>query len=232
MKKSRSGKQKMRMIIFFIGLLMCLIVKGQQQQQQFTNEPNRTECMIYSDIYRSYLFAKINLLDLVGLSRGLGMWIHYENRLDYNSIEKSEVYYFENDPTGIWIFEPVLNRTNTFYIRNKKYNDEFLVGTESYQEWINKKNRVVVAQKRISKQENDEEFMWKLSQRVLSNDTFSIIPNTFSIWNVKLELPMFVRTFSRFIGSTMVVNLADERNASSNAFAWILRCQNNSLPIN
>ena len=32
--------------------------------------------------------------------------------------------YSNRDPSAVWLFEPVAGRTNTFYLRNKKYDYE------------------------------------------------------------------------------------------------------------
>lgn len=190
----------------------------------------KQECMIYNDNNRNYMYAIKKYLELPSSNRKIGLWVLYGNRLDESSREKSEVYFVENDSSGIWVFEPVTdvqnenrseshpNNNKTFYIRNKKFRDEYLMATEA--------DKAVYAQKIKKLDDKNESFMWKFDS--LSNEDSS-----FEILNVKFGQRLFARRNFFGIFSLKVVNLGvrNPETDSFSSFVWLIRCRNNTVPF-
>lgn len=194
----------------------------------FVSCQKHPECMIYNDNNRNYMYAVKKYLELPSSNRKIGLWVLYGNRLDETTGEKSEVYFVENDSSGIWIFESVTQNRNenrsesqssnnqTFYIRNKKFRDEYLMASKA--------DKAVYAQKRKKPDDkSDESFMWKF-------DRLSSEENSFEIWNVKFGQQLFARRNFFGIFSLKVVNLGvrNPETAGFSSFAWLIRCRNNS----
>lgn len=206
------------MKLLLVGLLV--IALGQIARAQL-----ETECRIYSDLYKQYMYAKYKFLGL-GSRRGIYLWRELAYGL-FRTALKTE--FNDKDPSGIWLFEPVPGRPNTYFIRNRKYNEDYLRGSEKFQELIFKKNRAVFAEK-LKNQVDDESFMWR----------FERVPNThlYHIWNVKFNQALYTREYrTRHTGSNnqietktfLVVGLS-ENWPETEQFEWLLRCRDNVLP--
>lgn len=187
-----------------------------------------TECRIYSDLYKEYLYAKFKFLGL-GKRRMIYLW--QDNRLGFKSLLRRPptTQFSSEDASGVWTLEPVSGRPNTFYITNMKYPGEYMRGTDSFQEFIFKKNRGVFVEK-INNQFDDESFMWTLYR----------VPNThlYHIWNVKFNLPLYTREYysSRRDHNdnvkserVLIVSMWNDKPYSEQ-FDWLLRCRDNVLP--
>lgn len=206
------------MEVKFLLISFLIVSLGQSQS---TNDSY--ECRIYSDIYKQYLYGKYKFLGL-GSRRLVYLW--QENKYNF-FIYQPKTHFTDDDPSGVWYFEPVLDKPNTFYIRNKKYKDEYLRGSDSFQELIFKKNRAVFVEN-INDRFDDESFMWKLSP----------VPNThlLYIWNVKFQSPMYSREHHRVksgntnSGWVIVASLWDGE-PNSEQFEWLLRCRNSIKPV-
>lgn len=132
----------------------------------------------------------------------------------------------------MWLFELVPERANTFYIRNSKYSDEYLMGSYTFQEWIfKKKNRVVHTQKMDNR--NDELFMWELSK------CYENVPDLVYLRNVELNQYMRTRMHYSSIASSngrlssemsLLVGLSQESQPYNEEFEWLLICRNKILP--
>ena len=184
-----------------------------------------TECRVYNQEFLMYIYAKYKLLGL-GSTRTI---LPYRTFLDdfYYIFNRNEIKfeYSEEDPSAIWLFEPVDGRKNTFYLRNKKYIDEYLRG--SYDElshwydydfsiWASKKHQV----------DDDELYMWGFDRIDDTNQT-----NLYYIWNVKLGLPLYTRKYHFIRGSKVSVSLKNGASYDSEEFEWVLKCLDDLLPV-
>lgn len=181
------------------------------------------ECRIYSDLYKQYLYAQFKFLGL-GSRRFIYLWREKAYGVFYTS---PKTQFNDKDKSGVWLFEPVAGRANTFFLRNKKHMDDYLRGSEKYQELIFKKNRAVFGEK-LKNQVDDESFMWRIER----------VPNThlYHIWNVKFNLPMYSREYYALSTSErqpkqtlMLVSLSQDQ-PDSEQFDWLFRCRDNILP--
>ena len=82
----------------------------------------------------------------------------------------------EKDEQGIWIFKPVTNRTNTYYLQNGKYG-EYLFAIEKFK--IDEKitNRRMIFTYKSPNVELDEKYMWY----------FKRDDDGYEIWNVQFN---------------------------------------------
>lgn len=198
-------------------------------------DSNLPRCRIYSSYFKVYLYGKYKLL---GWSRSVGVW---NEEIDYKYSTGNEnqtfipkVYFTDNDPSGVWFFEPVPGRPDTFYIRNNKYENEYLRGSDSFEEWIFKKrNRLIYTEKMSDRM--DEWFMWTLKRAVgRSKDNVAL-----HIFNVKLALPLYTREYYTGQGGGRkksspemyaTVSLWNDPRPYTEKFDWSLKCEANRLP--
>ena len=87
--------------------------------------------------------------------------------------------YSDRNPSAVWLFEPVAGRTNTFYLRNKKYDNEYFRGSYKSQDLVFHKNWSVCVSKKDNFSGDDEGiFMWRFER---------VDIDRYRIWNVRLE---------------------------------------------
>lgn len=130
---------------------------------------NELECLILSKKYRSnYLFAVSSLHKLSIFWRDVMIWAPV--------FLSSPSEFTEKDKHGVWIFKPVTNRPNTYYLQNEKYG-EYLFAIEKFK--IDEKitNRRMIFTYKSPKVELDEKYMWY----------FKKVDNGYEIWNVQFN---------------------------------------------
>lgn len=207
----------------FFGLLAIATLASTQY-----NQNQEAECRIYSDLYKQYLFASRKFLGL-GSRRSISLWKERHFGIFYAS---PKTHFNEKDKSGIWLFESIPGRANTYFIRNKKYNDECLRASEKFLEWIFKENRAVYVEK-LKNNVDDESFMWRIQR----------VPNThlYNIWNVKFNMPLFTREYHyyHYTGTGNNKHVEERRTFSiglspqsvdSEQFEWLFRCRDSILP--
>lgn len=185
---------------------------GQTGAKTTTTTIPIAECRIYSDMYKVYMYASYVFLG-ISPTRPVKMW--------REKTMSGRLRFDDQDTSGVWYLDAVAGRKHTFYIRNKKYEKEYLRASDEYQEFFVKKNRgVYVAEMDddIDENEPDESFMWTLSH----------VPNThlFFIWNVKFGLPLYTReNFSSRGGPSWTVSIWNVHRPASQQFEWNLKCR-------
>lgn len=212
-------------MILCILALEC-IVSYQQDSEVTTNDNvnDDAECKIYSDPHRQYLHAKFKLF---GWSRSIGMW---------NEGHDYKTTFDESDPSGVWFFEPVSTRKNTFYIRNSKYSDEYLMGSYTLSELLFKKRHRSVHTQKMTGDSNEELFMWELS-RVVEWSTSNV-----AVYMRNVHLDQYLRTRMHYSSlsnndnkklsseMSLLVGLSQEVRPYNEEFDWFLVCRNKILP--
>lgn len=189
-----------------------------------TESSNATEieCQVYSDFYKEYLYARYKLLGL-GSSRGANLWKEMKSFAQQIEKHASQMSFNNSDLSGVWYFKPVSGYKNTFILRNKKYPNEYLSGSDSYQEFFSKNNRQVNVRK--IKSEGDQAFMWN----------FRSVPRTnlYQIWNVKYSSPLYAQNFvgDREGNNRRKIALWHIQETHTDQFNWVLICNNNIMPI-
>ena len=139
------------------------------------------QCRVFSANFRRYMLTMHKLLWFESERR-----IHadyYRSFLDIILGREYKIEYSESDPRGVWIFEPVMDRKGTYYLRNQK-SDDYLKGSISYIEWIFKENFYVTGAKKYD--DLDEFYMWRFNQTSTNSDRYYI-------WNVKNGSPLYTR---------------------------------------
>lgn len=222
----------MKLLIVIFSVLFALYSQSNASTPTTPTAPN-AECRIYSDTYKEYIYAKYKFLGL-GSFREVHLWRENKHGLTTSLYRhQPKVYFNDDDESGVWYFEPVPGRPNTFYIRNKKYSNEYLRASDMYQELVYKKNRALFTAKiDEDKKDDDEWFMWTLSRDVESDK-----PNRFHITNVKLGVPVYSRLFysvkhDRLNNPVRLVSLYNmplPQPASEN-FEWLLKCRDRLMP--
>lgn len=180
------------------------------------------ECRIYSDFYKEYAFARRKLP--FRSQRSVFLW--KENKYRPFRACNNTIYFSDQDKSGLWAFEPVKDRDRTYFIRNLKFTNEYLRGSEKYQDLIGDDNREVFGS--LKNSADDERFMWRLTQ----------VPDTsfFLIRNVKLDRLLYSRSALfdfRVIDNPIKLSIWDHSEPNSeNAqqFNWVLKCRNNVMP--
>ena len=128
--------------------------------------------------------------------------------------------YSDRDPSAIWLFEPVAGRANTFYLRNKKYDNEYLRGSYESQELVFHKHWSVCVSERDRFSGDDEFlFMWRFDR---------VDADRYRIWNVRLESPLYTRR----MGKSVVLALKDKcTDINSERFEWVFKCLGDIDPV-
>ena len=143
--------------------------KQMDKEVQFVGS-NEYECMIMSKRYRNnYLYAVSSLHKLSIFWRDVNVWapVFFSGPKEFT----------EKDKQGVWIFKPVTNRPDTYFLQNKKYG-EFLFAIDKWK--IDEKitpRRMIFTYKSDSP-ELDEKFMWYFKK---------LDDNSYEITNVKFN---------------------------------------------
>lgn len=200
-------------MIFFLLLMI-------QQQTLAYSESGNSECRVYNEKFRAYIEPTFKFLGL-GSERGVRSYRPSEYQKDYNNGLDIKTEYVESDLGSIWIFEPVPGRQNTFYLRNKKYTDEYLRTSIDYQEWwwlfLFKHHRPVLMSG--LDQVDDEFYMWRF-------DPISYI-DRYLISNIKLGTRMYSKNFRGSIQKLMTIEI---NTTIDYRFEWILKCKYDLVP--
>ena len=188
------------------------------QQSTLTSESApMAEGRIYNQYYGYYIFADFKFL---GLGADRYVIPHMPFELGCGKSER-QMKYSNRKRSAVWLFEPVVGRTNTFYLRNKKYINDYLRGSNDHYEiffqsdnwvaWTSKKDRF-----------DDEMYMWK----------FDRIENTdrYHIWNVGLISPLHVWRLNEK-NMPYAVSLKDGPMQDSPKFEWVLKCLDDQDPV-
>lgn len=193
--------------MFFILLIFALV---------WNESRAALECRIYSNKYGDYLYAKSKFLGF-GSQRKVSLTSEKYTGTDYLLLSKK-------DPSGIWYLEPIEDAKDAFILRNKKYNNEYLRGSDSFQDMFFKKNRDVNVEK-IDWQDVTS-FIWRLENERT---------NLFHITNMKWNLPLCAKEYLASINSrklrlekSNMVSLTSDKSGETNPanFEWFLKCQN------
>lgn len=216
----------MHLNAIFIGLLVIGFIRiGEAQREQY-NQNQEAECRIYSSPLKRYLYAEWKFLGLVS-RRSMGLWKELESWGMYNAVP--DYQYDEKDESGLWLFESIPGRPRTYFIRNKKYKNEYLRGSEKYAEYISRENRAVYVEK-FKNQVDDESFMWRIEA--------TSEMNVYHIWNVKLNRAFFSNELFGAIFMTdykknnrqpFRIGLSPKQPDSED-FKWIFKCRDGIFP--
>lgn len=193
-------------------------------------EAATTECRIYSNRYNEYLFARRKLP--IFTQRSVSLW----KELKYRPFREcnSTFLFSDEDASGVWLFEPVNGREHMFFIRNKKYEDEYLRSSEKYQGMFGDDNRDVYVSKKGKA--DDERYMWKLSDSTGSGESSAAHRRQFLIKNVKLDRHLYARKmFFDFdaIDGPIILSIWDHSGLNSDIaeqFNWVLKCRDEITP--
>lgn len=199
------------LLIFINAYILCCACAHAADNMSTT-----IDCRVYSAYFRLYMYAKYKL---PAWSRQIAMW--QEDQTVFRT------YFGEQDPSGVWYFEPVDERNNTYYVRNMKYADEYLRSSNAYEEWFFKKRNIIMYTDPM-RNRSDEMFMWRL-ERVPHQDN-----DVFHVWNVKLNLPIYAYFSSgskrnKVYDQTVSVSISISK-PYGDKYHWLLKCRNNKLP--
>lgn len=172
-------------------------------------------CKIYNEHFQGYVRVHFKLFS--------------ELQVGLEPARKNQLFYSDEDPLGVWYFEPASTNnstTSTFFIRNRKHSQEYLKGSETFQEWPAKTNRAVVLEKMTqNNNKNNEFFMWNLRKVTeMPNNSSSQL---FYISNVKLGLPLYARNLHPDKRTSLrILSLrSDGKEPKSDEFKWSLKCR-------
>lgn len=176
-------------------------------------QPTR-ECRIYNDYYKQYLYAPTRILTWFSSpERPACLWREHSLFRRHPSI-----YYSDDEPKGVWSFEPVIGRDDTFYLRNRYYSNEYLRGSDDFRGiFAPYMNRRVYVQE--LKSFTDESYMWVFKARPWGN--------AYEIWNVKHCQPLYAMTKPLSVGKRRKVSLWYS-HPNSDRFNWVLMCRGGS----
>lgn len=210
--------------IIFLSVIALVVLQIE------TSNARETECRIYNDFYKEYLYASYKFLGL-GTRRGAYLWKElnsFTQQLTHGRYS-AKTGFNGDDLSGIWYFEPVRGYKSTFFLRNKKYPNEYLSGSESYHGLFSKKNRKVHVQKMKNDEEPDQQsaFMW----------SFKPVPRThlYQIWNVKYSEPLYAQNLINYDdkkhNNGRSIALWHTKQPHTDQFDWILKCNDNIMPL-
>ena len=205
------------MAIKIISLSILLTLLMVQIKADGEKEDKLEQCQVFSAKYRRFMLARHKVICFESERR-----IHADDYRDRSFLDiilgrDYKIEYSESNPSGVWIFEPVIDRKGAYYLRNQKYSDDYLKGSSSYIEWIFKENFHVSATKKHD--DSDEFYMWRFNQTSTSSDIYYI-------WNVKNGSPMYTRRMNNFMISLIDGSIGED----SQSFEWYIKCKYDLLP--
>lgn len=174
------------------------------------------ECRIYSEVYKEYMYAVYMFLGITPLGRPVKMWRE-------KTRSATTMKFKDDDESGVWYFERVPDRVNSFYIRNKKYKHEYLSGSDLLQDLTVSKNRRGVHTSKLDDRNADESFIWQLRK----------VPDTYLyyIWSVKYDSPIYAREYFTVQGvPSRTVSIWHQTRPVSPHFEWRLKCRDDLEP--
>lgn len=130
----------------------------------------------------------------------------------------------EDDKKGIWFLEPVAGLEDTFYLKNKKY-DEYMFSCEPMRRLFFSTNMRSVCTD-TPKNGLDETYMWKFDRQNAKG--------VFNIWNVKYREPLFSITYMSTNDHGHHSELARgdvltwHKSPDGMQFNWIVKCRNDA----
>lgn len=207
------------LIVF--GLLSIGFIRLREAKLQENNENQEAECRIYSRHHKRYLFATWKFLG-IGSRRSLGLWRELTAWGYKSSDDFVPSYQLDpKDDSGLWSFEPVPDRPRTYFIRNIKYNNDYLRGSENYVEFFSKQNRGVYAEE-LKNRDDDDSFMWRIER--------SPYLNLYHIWNVKFSLPLYTINRGRDLFELGLSPKQPNLNEFIDDFNWFFKCRDDIGP--
>ncbi len=134
------------------------------------------ECMILSKTYKNnYLYAISYLYKVNRSQRDVSVWAPL-----FSSGPKE---FTDDDKQGVWILKPVTNRSSTYFLQNKQY-DEYLFAKDKW-----KVNEVTSPRRKIftyvstTDPQMDENYMWHFKK--LDDSLYEITNLKFNECNYK-----------------------------------------------
>ena len=214
-------------------ILITIIIQLEITHQQQQKPPKSTAlCQIFNEFHRVYIYAHFKFF-------GLGKYRRV--RLEY--VFRGSMNYSDYDAAGVWSFEPITtrldatqSRKSTFLIRNRKYPEEYLRGSNFYQEWFYKTNRAPVVEKmtanRTVDDENVDEDMFEWEFRLVTNRS-QLQHQRFYIFNRKLGLPLYARKYDSIWKPQYykMVSIFNSAQTNSEEFEWTLKCRDDRNPV-
>lgn len=206
------------LIKWLLFLMLAIDAKFSWSQSDSMNSSGKTkdkECMLYSDEYKSYIYAAHMFFGYM-----------FNRRAFSYSILNPLTTFNEDVPASIWYFRPVASKENTFFLVNKKFANEHLYASTHHAELFGKKERRQVfvgkpKQGNTAAATIDTAYMWRM-QRVGRN------VSVYQLWNVKYLEPMYVSTMHDKLRKNLFTWYA--RSPFNNQFNFLLRCRNQDEP--
>lgn len=206
--------------------------REQEAAEQESVDESSTECRIYNYAYKEYLHATASNgggRRSVRLSSSNG----YETKTLAGLFRPSPLTHFsDKDPAGVWHLERLSHddddeNNNLFYLRNKKYPNEYLRASDSFFERLFKHDREVFLDRMTfdGRDRDAQSFVWRLEQ---------VPPNTHLLYvrNVKTGLSLRAQEFFAAVNNKIfdtnklvLVNLSHMKPQQTEQFEWVLRCR-------
>ncbi|CAF1016316.1 unnamed protein product [Brachionus calyciflorus] len=140
-----------------------------------------------------------------------GLLYKLKNELNYE--------YNENDLKGVWLFEPVENRRNVYFLKNVYYKEYLNAGKQIKAFFFFQTNNRHVHTKNL-KSRRDEEFMWRVESSE-NNVTYNII-------NLKYNEPLFADQ-KNYEEDTRRNIYTWKKKYNGLEFSWIIKCKNETF---
>ncbi|CAF0903904.1 unnamed protein product [Brachionus calyciflorus] len=199
-------------IFFYLLILFTVFCLDKVSSQS----DDALQCVIFSERYREYMYAA-NFMFAKHWQRAvytfpLGLIYSIKNGANFD--------FKEDDRKGVWIFEPVPDRQNVFYLKNLRYEEYLYAGDPQRAIFfiVTTNNRNVHTKK--EKPVNDETFMWRFEQLNKRG--------TYHIFNVKYNEPLFAggRSHNDDIRRSV---LTWYKTPDGSQFYWNVKCKNDKL---
>lgn len=167
------------------------------------------ECVVFSEVGTEYLFESF-----MGNFKHHGVYTW--KSIIYSITYGSRHVFSEIDEKGVWYFEPAQSMKNTYFLRNKYYNDYLFAGSPIGDYYPGSSNREVAA--KTPKNLLDESFMWKLQK--------SEKQNFYYLRNFKYNEILFAKMFERK-DKKLRRDVFTRKDFASNGYPeWIIKCKN------
>jgi hypothetical protein len=190
---------------------------AEEFEERDIGNANQYECVLMNDYYKNeYLYS--SAFSLAFFVRNVFTWSPLIKEI-FGS--KRPSVFSDADKQGVWVFEPVPGKINTFFIKNLKYGEYLYAQGEIYGKPKKARRRVLTW--KSSKKDMDFKgyYMWNFERL---ND------GTFHVWNVAYSEALYAASYLYSDGLRRSVftwkHLPDSRQ-----FNWNVKCRNDIEPF-
>jgi hypothetical protein len=193
---------------------------AEEFEERDIENPNQYECVLMNDYYKNeYLYSASSLHKVTFFMRYVFTWSPLI-KVMFGS--KRPNVFSDADKQGVWVFEPVQGKMNTFFIKNLKYGEYLYAQDALIGQSLSDRRRVLTWKSSKNDMDFKEYYMWTFERL---ND------GTFHVWNVAYNEALFAAShFYRKDGLRRSV-FTWKHPPDSRQFNWNVKCRNDIEPF-